>query len=146
DHAAITDHHDLLDTKILPDLLHDRQQRLGVVDIPGEDGYRDGTAKLIGHEAVVDLQRALLSIPAVAEPSERTATTLEVARGHVVEDESSLLQMPSGQLLLDHRLAFEQPVHRGVEVILVRPLDTEPARQRCPMPSACSGKLATRVE
>ncbi len=62
--------------------------------------------------------------------------SLEVRRGEVVQDDAPLLEVTPGQPPLDPILALQQPVHGGVELVLVGVLDAEhgPQRGRAPAP------------
>jgi hypothetical protein len=71
------------------------------------------------HQAVDDLQLALLAVAIVTEPGEFAAAPLQVARRHVVEHQRAVAQMLAGERLLDHRLALAEPVDGGIEFILV---------------------------
>ena len=77
----------------------------------------------------------ICSVPAsavagVAELRQRAAAALEVARRDVVENELAVDQMAPSEAILDLRLAIGQPVHRTVEIVLVRVGDPELLGQR----------------
>jgi len=54
---------------------------------------------------------------AVAEARQRAAAALEIARGEIVEDEATVLEMAPGERLLDRRLSPAQPVERRVDLL-----------------------------
>src|SRR3712207_8138275 len=83
------------------------------------DADRHRAAARIGHEAVIDLERPLPAVPAVAPLGQRTALSFKPARTEIVQDQPALLQMARRQLGLDRLLPRQQPVHRGIEIILI---------------------------
>jgi hypothetical protein len=144
DHAAIADHHHLLDAEVRAQAPHLGHERLAVGGVARVHRYRHWAATRIGEQAVVDLQLTLLAVAIVAALGERTARALEVARRQVVEHQAALAQMARGQLLLDRVLAREQPVHRRVQVVLVGIGDAEVFGQRRGVPPARGRKLGVR--
>ena len=66
-----------------------------------------------------DLQRARLAVAAVPALGQRAVGSLQVTGGQVVEHQRVFPQVPLGQTLLDGRLLPHEPVHRGVELMLV---------------------------
>src|SRR4029079_4905482 len=64
----------------------------------------------------------------------------------VVEDNRSLRQVSSGQLLLDVVLAAEQPVHSCVQFLTVSIADAEFLGQGSGVPIARRGELGTREQ
>ena len=70
--------------------------------------------------------------------------------GQVVEHQRAVLEMPLGQAPLDGALAFEQPVHGGVQVVLVDVPEPERHGERVARgglgEAAGGGQLRARVE
>src|SRR5207342_3683210 len=60
------------------------------------------------HQAVDDLQLALLAVAIVTEPGEFAAAPLQIARRHVVEHQRAVAQMLAGKRLLDRALALRR--------------------------------------
>src|ERR1700739_1621094 len=77
------------------------------------------------HQAVNDLQLALLAVAIVTEPSEFAAAPLQVARRHVGEHKRALAQMLGGKRLLDRALALAEPVDGGVEFVPIDGAETK---------------------
>src|SRR6266404_3802906 len=120
DHAAIPDQHQALEAKLFAQLRNLRHQRAHVrrIALVHRDGHRAaGTRR---QQAVVHLRRIALAIAAVADLRQRTAIAFEVTRTQVVQRERTLGQVSSSELFLDKFLALEQPVHRCVQVRLIR--------------------------
>lgn len=103
---------------------------------PGSRAHRE--------QAVVDLQRALPAVAAVAELGQRTAAAFEVARRQVIERQGACVQLARGEPLLGRALARKQPVHRCVQVILVGVGDTEVLGQCRGLPPARGRELGVR--
>ena len=55
----------------------------------------------------------------MAAPGQRAVTAFQIAGREVVEYQRVVLKVPFGQALLEGCLAFDQPVHRRVEFVLV---------------------------
>ena len=119
DHAAIADQHHVVEVEALLQFfdLAGQGHRIGGIAIEHLDGDRAAVGR--AEQAVGDLQRPLAVIAAIAALGERAATPFHVARGDVVEHERAVAEMAFGQRGLDGRLAFQQPVERGVEFVLV---------------------------
>ena len=115
-----------------------------VGDITLVDRDRDRAAAHIGEQAIVDLQRSLPAVAAVAELGQRTGDAFEVARRQVVEHQVTCMQMPRGELLLDRVLPLQQPVHRCVQIILARIGHAKVRSQRRGLPPARGGQLRMR--
>ena len=60
-----------------------------------------------------------LAIAAVAQLRQRTGASLEIGRGHIIENQHPVAQVPPRQRLLDTPLFSSQPVERFVELLLV---------------------------
>ena len=114
DHPPVADEHELLDAEVLPQRVDLAQQGRRITRVPLEDRDRHGDAPVVGKQAVVDLELALLAVAVVPQGRERTGHAFEVARGQVVESQVTLREMAGCQLLLDVLLALEEPVHRVV--------------------------------
>ena len=59
-------------------------------------------------------------VTAVAAPRERAVAALDRGGGEVVEDEAAGSQVARREARLDALLALQQPVHRAVQLVLVR--------------------------
>jgi len=101
------------------------RERHGIGDVAIEHLDGDRTAVGRAEQAVGDLQRALAAVAAVAALGERAATPFHVARRNVVEHQHAVAEMAFGQRGLDGGLAFQQPIERGVEFVLVDLAETE---------------------
>ncbi len=141
DHAAVTHHHHAFDTEVIAQLLHRRHERLAVCGVALVHRHCHRAAPRIGEQPIVDLQRALAPITAVAPTRELTAMALEVARGQVIQDQAIIVQMACSQLLLDGALARVQPVHGRIQIVLARMGHPEVLGQRGGVPPARGGQL-----
>jgi hypothetical protein len=79
---------------------------------------------------VDDLQPAAHPVAGVADLARRAGAALERGGRDIVEHQRALAQVPGGQRVLDARLAGQQPVHRGVQVVLVAGFQAEQRAQR----------------
>ena len=116
------------------------------MDRPVEDLDRDRPALAVQEQPVHDLQRAAATVARVAAAGEGAAAALEERGGDVVEDEAAACQVAAGEPALDRLLTREQPVHRGVQVVRVRPHHAELLRQRRLRELTGAGELRARRE
>src|SRR4051794_21912835 len=138
------------ETEALLELVDLWCQRRRIAGVAREHLDGDGTAVGGAEQAVDDLQHALLAITLVATLGQRTAASLEVARGDVVEHEGAVLEMAFGQGGLDGGLTLAQPVERGVEFVVSDRAETEGCAEaggrrvgrQCPG----GGELGDRIE
>ena len=72
-----------------------------------------------GQHRIDDLRLAALAVAVVSETHQRTGAPFVVAAAHVDEHWHAFVQMALGAVLFDAWLAYEQPVHSIVEVVLV---------------------------
>ena len=107
------------------DLVDLRGDGVGVAGRAFEDLDGDRTAGGGAEQTEDDLQRALLAVAAVAAPGEFAVRPLDVAGGQVVEHQGVFLEMALGEALLDGCLAFDEPVHRGVQLLGVDRAEVE---------------------
>ena len=119
DHAAVADQHHVLEGEAPLQLLDLCGERLRVGGRTVEHLDGDGAAVGGAQQAVDDLQLAFLAVAVVTERRELAAPSLQIARRDVVEHQRAVLEMPLRQRRLDRRLAFGEPVERGVEFVLV---------------------------
>jgi hypothetical protein len=119
DHAAVADQHHVVEVEALLQLADLGAERSGVGGVALE--HLDGHRAAVGgtQQAVDDLQLTLLAIPVVAAPGQFAAAALDIAGGDVVEHQRSARQVPAGHRRLHRRLAFDQPVEGGIELVLV---------------------------
>ena len=118
DHAAVADQHDVVDGEAaleLGDLIGERHG-IGGVSLEHLDG--DGAAVGRTEQAVDDLQLALLAVAVVAALGQQTAAAFDVARRDIVEHQRPALQMALRERGLDRDLTLDEPVERGVELVL----------------------------
>src|SRR5680860_11521 len=87
DHAAVTDHHHLVEPKALPQLVDRGDERARIRGVAGKDLDRQGPALDVGHEPVVDLRLAPLLIARIAPFGESATAALDIGRRQVVERE-----------------------------------------------------------
>ncbi len=144
DHAAVADHHELLDTEALAQALDLGRQRQTVADVALVHRHRDRAAAHIGEQAVVDLERAFAPVAAVADPGQRTGGAFEVTRRQVVQHQRAGAQVTGGELFLDRVLARQQPVHRRIQIVLIGVGHAELLGQRGAVPPARGGQLGVR--
>ena len=112
------------------DLVHLRRHRRGVPRRALEDLDRHRTAFRGTQQPDDDLQFAALAVARVSALGQLAAATLEVAGGHVVQHESVLLQMASGQGVLDGLLAgTQEPVHGPVDLVFIDGTETQGRRE-----------------
>src|ERR1035441_1702079 len=112
DHPPISYQYQALEAKVLAQLLDLIRQcaRIGCVALVYRDGHRATGA--IGQQSVVHLQAIALAIAAVADLGQRAKTPFEVTQTQVIKRHPSSAEVASRKLLLNGRLALEQPVHR----------------------------------
>ncbi len=89
--------------------------------------------------------------------AETAAATLEVnswwreyrvdrARTQVVQRDGIVVEVACGEFFLDARLAFEQPVQRCVQIVLIGLVDPEQGRQGGDVPPTGGGELTVGLE
>jgi hypothetical protein len=100
------------------------------VQLAGEHLNRDRSPCHVTQQPVDDLRRPALAVARVPELRQRAGASFEVAGGHVVEHHLPVLEMPSRQAVLDTLLALPEPVHRQVQIILIRVIDVQFLGQR----------------
>ncbi len=143
EHAAVPDQADPGEPEAFFELgdLGAQGFRVGGVAVEHLDRYRyPGGAT---QQPVDDLRPAFDPVAGVPDLAQRAGVALKRRRGHVVEHQGAVGQMPCGQLGFDGVLALKHPVHRRIEVILItaghaqhvteragRGLRTQPARHR----------------
>ena len=115
----------MTEAEALLELVDLRRQRRRIAGVALEHLDGDGATVRSAEQAVDDLQRALLAITAVSTFGQRTAASLHVAGRDVVEHQRAVLQMAPGQRRLDGGLARQQPIERGVELVVVNIAETE---------------------
>ena len=89
----------------------------------------------------VDDGGQLVPVAVVAARRQRAFAPVVGAAGDIEEHPRPLVQVAFGQLLLDAPLAFEQPVQRGVQAVLVGFGNLQRPGQRGALPSADGGEL-----
>jgi hypothetical protein len=124
-HAAVADHHHMLEVKALFEFVDLAGQGHRIDGVPVEHFDSDWAAVGCAEQAVSDLQRAPAVIASVAALGERAATPLHIARGDVVEHERAVAEMAFGQRGLDRGLALQQPIERSVELVFIDLADAE---------------------
>ena len=90
------------------------------MQLAGEHLDRDRPPVGVAQQSVDDLRQAGPPVPRVPTLPERARATLEVTRGHVVQRRLPVTQVAGSETILDPVLALHEPVHRRVEVILIR--------------------------
>jgi len=116
DQSAVSDHDDPVETEAVAELLHLAAQRGGVGGVAAEDLDGYGASVPAAEQGEDDLELSPLLVPGVAVSGQRALAAFEVDRCQVAEDERAVFEMLPGERTFDLRLAFEQPVHRLVEV------------------------------
>src|SRR6516165_530097 len=102
-----------------------RAKRALILSICAASFDRHWAAVWRTHQAVDDLQLALLAVAIVTEPGKFAAAPLQVARRHVIEHQRAVAQMLAGKRLLDRALALAEPVDGGVEFVLIDGAETK---------------------
>ena len=129
---------------MLPELSDLRHQGRRIAPVAIEDGDRHRAATTVRHEAVVDLELALLAVTILPQLGQRTLVTLKVARGEVVEHQAVFLKVARNELLLDGFLSSQQPIHGRVEVVLARRRHAQVLRERAGVPPPSRRELGLR--
>ena len=117
DQAAVADQHHPLQPEAVLDLGNLTGERGRIGGIAFEHLDRDRTAVGGAQQPDDDLRLVAPTVAAVAEARQRAAAALEIARGEIVEDEATVLEMAPGERLLDRRLSPAQPVERRVDLL-----------------------------
>ena len=68
----------------------------------------------------------------MAVPGQRTAAPFQIDRGEVVEHQGAVSEMSLGQASLNGLLAFQEPVHGRIQMVLVGLSKLQGLRQRVP--------------
>ena len=126
-----------------------QSHRIGRIALEDFDG--NGSALAVAEQSVNDLQLPLFSVAGVAQAGERTGVPLEVAARKVVENQRAFMKVACGKSFLDARLAGQEPVHGGVEVVLIGILGQvallgEGAQTGFRVEGAGGGEFGTREE
>ena len=134
---------------------HEVLARIGVASDLHQVGavehlHRHRTALGVAQQPELDLQLAALAVARVAAPPQRAAASFQIHRGEVVQHQRAVLEMASGQPSFDPLLALEQPVHGGVQVVLVAVLQPQRLGERVARgvrrQALGGGQLGTRIE
>ena len=129
-HSPISHQHHPPQPETRTDLVHLRRHRTRVPRRALEDLDRHRTAFRRTQQPDHDLQLAAFAVARVAALGQLAMATLEVARGHVIQDEGVLPQMAPGQGFLDGLLAgTQQPVHGPVDLVFIDGAETEGLRE-----------------
>jgi hypothetical protein len=140
-HATIADQYHVRQAEPLRERLHLVGDGLGIPGVAGIDPHGDGPTVGVGERAVDDDREPGLAVAIVPEAGQRAGLALVVTAGDVVEHQRPVSQVSLGQLLLDRRLALQQPVHRVVELILVGIGDVQLLGQSGVMPVSGVGQF-----
>ncbi len=104
----------------------------------------------VGEQAKDDLRVRGFAVAGVTELGERAMAAFEISRGQVIEHQAAVGELALGQLLLDARLSWQQPVHGLVEFGLIGGIDleqlAETAAESVGVKSASGGEFGSRVE
>jgi hypothetical protein len=125
EHAPITDQADPLQPEPGLELGDLAGQCFGVGGVALE--YLDGHRHPRGgaQQPVDDLAPAFDPVAGVPDRPQRAGAALERRRGHVVEHQRPIGQMPGGQGVFDAFLTGQRPVHRRIQVVLITARDAE---------------------
>ena len=130
EHAAVADQGDPAQPEPGGELADLGGQRLGVGGVAVEhlDGHRypGGGAQ----QPVDDLAPAFDPVAGVPDRPQRAGAALKRRRGHVIEHQRPIHQMPGGQGVFDAFLAGQRPVHRRIQVVLITARHAEDLTQR----------------
>ena len=89
----------------------------GSAVLPGKAFHGHRAALGVAQQAVVDLGAVAAVVARVAADGQRAAGPLDKAGGELVQGQAAVAEVALGELALDAGLAFEEPVHGGVEVV-----------------------------
>ena len=129
-HAPVPDQHDPTQPEAGADLVHLRRHRRGIPRRALEDLDGHRTTFRGTQQADDDLQFAPLAVARVSALGQLAATALEVAGGHVVQDQGVLPEVTPGQGVLDGLLAgTQEPVHGPVDLVFIDGAETEGFRK-----------------
>ncbi len=146
EHPAVADQHEVHQAEPRSEGLHLVGDRRRVARVPGIHTDRNGAPAAIGHHTVHDNRQTLLAVAVMPKARQGTGATLVITTRHVVEHHRAVGQMPIRQLPLDLILASQQPVHRVVQIVFVRPLHRQFFGQRRRLPDARRRQLRTRMQ
>jgi hypothetical protein len=76
---------------------------------------RDRTAVRGTQQADHQLRPVAAAVAAVAVAGQRTAASLEVGGGDIVEHQHAILEVAAGEVVFDERLLAAEPVEGGVD-------------------------------
>ena len=118
-HAAVADQHHPRPSETAAELvdLHAHGGRVGGVAIEHLDRHR--TPLGVAQQAELELQLAALGVVRMTVFGQRAAAPFQIHRGQVIEHQCPVVEVMPGQASLNGVLAFEQPVHGRVEIVLV---------------------------
>jgi len=150
DHAAVADQHELGETKSMAEFVDLGSDGFGVSGVAGEYFDGDGATLGVGEQAKDDLRVSGLTVAGVTEFGQRTMAAFEISGSQVIEHQAAVGKVAFGQLLLDARLPWQQPVHGLVEFSLVGGIDleqlAETAVESVGVKTASGGEFGGRVE
>ena len=92
------------------------------------------------------MESVSFAITAISHGGQRAGDTLKVAGAEIVEHQASFFEVSSSQFFLDTFLPLEQPIHGGIEIILVGIGHTEAFGQCGGVPPPCRREFAVRFE
>ena len=141
---------DLGQAEALPQFVQLRSQghRIGGIALKDLDGH--GAALSVTQQAKDNLPLVSLAITRMANVRSGACPPFKVGGGDITEYQGPCGQMPSGQVFFKARLAFQQPIHRMIELIGSGGLEAEffasGRRQRVSVKPACGGQFGLGVE
>ena len=101
---------------------------VGGVALEYLDGHRDAGGR--AQQPVDDLQPAFHPVSGVPDRPQRAGAALKRRRGHVIEHQCAVDQMPCSQGVFDGVFALQYPVHRRIQVVLITAGDLQHLAQR----------------
>ena len=102
--------------------------RVGGVALEHLDGHRYPGGR--AQQPVDDLQPAFHPVAGVPDRPQRAGAALKRRRGHVIEHQRAVGQMPRGKGVFDAVFARQRPVHRRIQVVLITAGHPEQLAQR----------------
>jgi hypothetical protein len=118
-HAAVAHQHHALEPEAVAQLGDLAGQGRGVPGIALEHLHGHRTALHVGEQAKHDLGPIGPAVARVSPLRQGAAAPLEIGRAHIVEHQRSGAEVALGQGGLHRRLAQQQPVHRGIQIVLI---------------------------
>src|SRR5262249_52976776 len=141
-----TDQHDLVTAEACAELIDLSGHRNRIPRGAWEDLDGDGTADGVGQQPVDDDRQAFLAVAVVAVAGQRAGLAVVETAGNIVQDQSALTQVASGELRLQGGLPSSQPIQGAVDLVRGGLGNAELVGQGGGLPVAGCGQLGSGEE